>query len=120
MEQITEIIMPAVLQLAGTVLMVVAGIIGYQIKKLYNQYIDTETKKDVVESTVQYVEQVYTDLHGQEKLEKALDRASQILREKGITVYVDELETLIEAAVNGFNSGYTWEKSEVTTSSEGE
>lgn len=106
MEQITEIVMPAVLQLAGTLLMVGTGILGYQVKKLYNKYIDNQTKKDIVKSTVEYVEQVYQDIHGEEKLDKALDRASELLKEAGITVSHNELETLIEAAVNGFNSGF--------------
>lgn len=106
MEQIMEIIMPAILQLAGTILMVIAGVLGYQVKKLYTKYVDTQTKKDVVNSTVQYVEQVYKDIHGEEKLAKAVERASQILNEQGIIVSVDELETLIEAAVNGFNGGF--------------
>ena len=120
MEQIMEVVMPAVLQLAGTVLMVLAGVIGYQIKKLYNKYVDTQVKKDVVESTVQYVEQVFTDIHGQEKLDKAIERASQLLAEQGISVSIDELETLIEAAINGFNNGYQFEKSGVTTAPEEE
>lgn len=118
MEQIMEVVMPAVLQLAGTVLMVGAGILGYQVKKLYNNYIDTQTKKDVVETTVQYVEQICKDLHGQEKLDMAIDRASALLAEQGINVSATELETLIEAAVNGFNGG--WSKSGVTDSSAGE
>lgn len=113
MEQIVETIMPAVLQLAGTVLMCVAGVVGYQIKKAYNKYVDTNEKIAVVNSTVQYVEQVFTDLHGQEKLQKAIDRASELLTQKGINVSSDELETLIESAVNGFNNGYRFEKSEV-------
>lgn len=116
MEQIMEVVMPAVLQLAGTVLMVMAGIVGYQVKKLYNQYIDTQVKKDVVDTTVKYVEQVYTDIHGEEKLAKAIERASQLLNDQGIIVSVDELETLIEATVNGFNGGFN--KSEVTDASE--
>lgn len=106
MEQIMEVVMPAVLQFAGTLLMVMAGIIGYQVKKIYNQYIDTQVKKDVVDTTVKYVEQVYTDIHGEEKLAKAIERASQLLNDQGIIVSVDELETLIEAAVNGFNGGF--------------
>ena len=118
MEQVMEVLMPAVLQLAGTVIMVVAGVIGYQIKKVYTQYIDTQTKKDVVNSTVQYVEQVFTDLHGKEKLNEAIGRASKLLADQGINVSVTELETLIEAAVNGFNGG--WTKSGVTDSSAGE
>lgn len=106
MEQIVETIMPAVLQLAGTVLMCVAGVVGYQIKKLYNKYVDNQTKYDIVASTVEYVEQVYKDIHGEEKLQKALDRASELLTDAGITVSTTELETLIEAAVNGFNGGF--------------
>lgn len=115
MEQITEIIMPAVLQLAGTVLMVGAGIIGYQVKKLYTKYINNQMKYDIVNSTVEYVEQIYTDIHGEEKLDKALERASELLTEAGIVVSSKELETLIEAAVNGFNGGF---KSEVIDTSE--
>lgn len=118
MEQIMEVLMPAVLQLAGTVLMVGTGIIGYQIKKLYTQYVDTQTKKDVVATTVQYVEQICKDLHGQEKLDMALERASKLLAEQGINVSTTELETLIEAAVNGFNGG--WSNSGVTDRSAGE
>lgn len=110
MEQIMEVVMPAVLQLAGTIAMVVAGIIGYQVKKLYTQYVDTQTKKDVVATTVQYVEQICKDLHGQEKLDMALERASKLLAEQGINVSTTELETLIEAAVNGFNGGLDKER----------
>ena len=51
--------MPAALQLAGTILMVGAGIIGYQVKKLYKKFVDNKEKASVVASTVQYVEQVY-------------------------------------------------------------
>ena len=42
----------------------------------------------------------------EEKLQKALDRASELLTNAGITVTTTELETLIEAAVNGFNGGF--------------
>lgn len=79
---------------------------GQYVKKLYNKYVDNETKKDVVYTTVQYVEQVYQDIHGEEKLEKALERASKLLQEKGITISNTELETLIESAVCGFNDGF--------------
>ena len=119
MEQIMKVVMPAALQLAGTILMVLAGIVGYQVKKLFNKYVDTQVKKDIVESTVQYVEQVFKDIHGQEKLDKAIERASQLLAEQEISVSIDELETLIEAAINGFNNGYKFEKSGVNDSSSG-
>lgn len=48
----------------------------------------------------------------------AIEHASALLAEQGINVSATELETLIEAAVNGFNGG--WSKSGVTDSSAGE
>lgn len=56
-------------------------------------------------STVKYVEQIYTDIHGEDKLNEALKQASSILQEKGIQVSQDQLKTLIESAVYGMNQG---------------
>ena len=78
--------------------------VGAEVKKLYAKYIDTQTKKDVVETVVQAVEQLYKDLHGREKLNKALEMAVELLDEKGITATETELHTLIEAAVGAFNN----------------
>ena len=105
MEFINQI-MPSLVDFVAVVIGVALMYAGQYVKKLYNQYADTQTKKDVVETTVQYVEQVYKDIHGQEKLDKALERASELLKEKGIAVSDTELETLIESAVCGFNDGF--------------
>lgn len=105
MEFINEI-MPSLVDFVAVVIGVALMYAGQYVKKLYNQYADTQVKKDVVETTVKYVEQVYKDIHGQEKLDKALERASQLLKEKGIAVSNTELETLIESAVCGFNDGF--------------
>lgn len=99
-------IMPSLLDFIAVVIGVALMYAGKYVKKMYDKYVDTETKKDVVNSTVQYVEQVYKDIHGQEKLDKALERASELLKEKGITVSNTELETLIESALCGFNDGF--------------
>lgn len=105
MEFINQI-MPSLVDFVAVVIGVALMYAGQYVKKLYNQYVDTQTKKDVVSTTVQYVEQVYKDIHGQKKLDKALERASELLKEKGIAVSDTELETLIESAVCGFNDGF--------------
>lgn len=98
-------IMPSLLSLVGTIVAVLLGYAGVEIKKLYNKYVDTQVEKDVVNTTVKYVEQIYTDIHGEDKLKEALKQASSILQEKGIQVSQDQLKTLIESAVYGMNQG---------------
>lgn len=104
MEFLNEI-MPSLLSFVGTVVAVLFGYLGVKVKQLYNKYVDTQVEKDVVYSTVKYVEQIYTDIHGEDKLNEALKQASSILREKGIRVSQDQLKTLIESAVYGMNQG---------------
>lgn len=98
-------IQPYLLEIIVAILTGVASFIGIKIKKVYEDHVNTKTKKDVVETTVKYVEQVYKDIHGEEKLNKAKEKALEWLNEKGISVSDTELEILIEAAVNGFNNG---------------
>ena len=50
--------------------------------------------------------QVYKELNGEEKLQKALEQASTLLMEKGINVSEVELRTLIESAVYGIKNGF--------------
>lgn len=100
-----EDIQPYILEIIVAILTGVASFIGMKIKKIYEDHINTKTKKDVVDTTVKYVEQVYKDIHGQEKLIKAKEKALEWLNEKGISISDTELEILIEASVNGFNNG---------------
>lgn len=104
MEFLNEI-MPSLLSFVGTVVAVLFGYLGVKVKQLYNKYVDTQVEKDVVDSTVKYVEQIFTDIHGEDKLNEALKQASSILQEKGIQVSQDQLKTLIESAVYGMNQG---------------
>ena len=105
MGNILETIQPYILEIIAAILTGVASFIGMKVKKVYEDHINTKTKKDVVDTTVKYVEQVYKDIHGAEKLEKAKEKALEWLNEKGITISDTELEILIEASVNGFKNG---------------
>lgn len=88
------------------VLTALAGYIGIFAKKLYTKYVNDKTKQAVAKTVVQAVEQIYKDLHGEEKLNKALEAASEMLAEKGITITDLELRMLIEAAVAEFNNAF--------------
>lgn len=96
-------------QIIYTILTAIAGYLGLVFKNLYQKYVDNQTKKDVVRTVVQGVEQIYKDLHGEEKLNAALDAASQMLVEKNISVTEFELKMLIEAAVGEFNDAFNKE-----------
>ena len=88
------------------VLTALAGYIGIVAKRLYTKYVNDKTKQAVAKTVVQAVEQIYKDLHGEEKLNKALEAASEMLAEKGITITDLEMRMLIEAALAKFNRAF--------------
>ena len=88
------------------VLTALAGYIGIVAKRLYTKYVNDKTKQAVAKTVVQAVEQIYKDLHGEEKLNKALEAASERLAEKGITITDLEMRMLIEAALAEFNRAF--------------
>lgn len=103
MEIITAIINAYGTKILGAILTALAGIIGMALKHLATQYINTETKRSVARTVVQGVEQIYKDLHGQEKLDKAMEAAAAMLKEYGITVTELELRMLLESALAELN-----------------
>ena len=80
--------------------------IGNRLKKVYEEKVNNETAKAVVEDAVKFVEQVYTDLNGKEKLQKATEQVSEVLASKGIKISSAEINMLIESAVYGLNEGW--------------
>ena len=92
----------------------IAGGIAIVVKNLYKKYVDDQTKKSVVKTVVQGIEQMYKDLHGEEKLNAALENASEMLSLKGISVSEFELRMLIEAAVGEFNDVFNKTEKETT------
>ena len=94
------------MQILYAIITAIAGYIGIVIKNLFTKYINDKTKAAVAKTAVQFVEQVYKDLHGEEKLNEALMAAAEMLHEKGITVSDLEMRVLIEAAVAEFNKAF--------------
>lgn len=93
-------------QILLMVLLALAALLGAQVKNLYNRFITTEIKQSVCRTAVRFVEQVYIDLHGPEKLQQAMAKASEILEGYGIAIPETELVAMIEAAVNEFNNAF--------------
>ena len=98
-------------QIMYAIITAIAGYIGIVVKNLVTKYINDKTKKEVATNAVKFVEQVYKNLHGEEKLEEALVAASEMLADKGITITGLELRVLVEAAVAEFNKAFA-EKAE--------
>ena len=96
-------VLPAIVSLLAAA----AAFAGNQIKRLYEKYINDKTKQSVVRTCVKAVEQLYHDLGGPEKLEKAKASAVEMLNEKGIPITDLELSMLIESAVSEFNYGFS-------------
>ena len=69
-------------------------------------YVNDDTKRTVAKVAVQFVEQVWTTLHGADKLAKALETAEALLKKKGIDFDAEEMQVLIEAAVAEFNEAF--------------
>ena len=96
-------------EILATIVTAIFGLLGVLAKKLYNKIVDEKNEK-IVEKVVGYcvqgVEQLYKDLHGEEKLNKVIESVTDILSEKGITVTDLELRMLIESAVGSFNDNF--------------
>ena len=83
--------------------------IGNKLKNAYQEKINNETAQAVVKDVVQFVEQVYNDIHGKEKLDKAVNQVATILQSRNINISREEIVMLIESAVYGLNEGLTKE-----------
>ena len=89
-----------------SIITAIAGYVGIMVKNMVTKYLNDKTKRAVAKDAVKFAEQVYKNLHGDEKLNEALKAASEMLAEKGITVTDLELRVLIEAAVAEFNKAF--------------
>lgn len=95
------------MEILGAILIALAGYLGVVLKNLATKYLNDKTKRDVAKTCVQAVEQIFKDLHGEDKFNQALENASTILADKGILVSATEMRMLIESAVAEFNEVFS-------------
>jgi len=99
-------------ELLLTAITAIFAFLGTALKKVVEDFVKDKEKKEIVKNVVKSVEQMYKNLHGTDKLDKAMKNASQMLSQKGIDITDLELMTLIEAAVCEFNDAFnkaSWE-----------
>jgi len=80
--------------------------LGTIAKKYFDRIANTKEKKEIARDVVRFTQQVYSDLNGEEKLQKALEASEELLAERGITCSALEMRVLIESAVNSFKGGW--------------
>ena len=106
---ILSMVITAVVGAVGTAL-------GLFFKRLYTNTIGDKIKLDTVKEiarvVVKFVEQVYKDIHGEEKMEEALKAFSEMLNNKGITISELEMRVYLESALAEFNKAFNKEISE--------
>lgn len=97
-----EIIQSNLIEIIVAILTAILSYFGTKIKKIYEEKVNDETKRKVVSTVVKAVEQLYKDLKGEEKLEKAKESILEMLNDKGISITELEMNMLIEEVCNSF------------------
>lgn len=90
----------------GSILTAIAGYLGAKLKGILEWVEVNKEKKAVAETVVKAIEQMYKDLHGEEKKQKAIDGIRQMLDAKGISIADIEIDMLIESVVSEFNNSF--------------
>lgn len=103
MNIIQELINQIGINLIQTFAAIIVAYVGIVCKRLYEKYINTELKKSIVEDCVKAVEQIYNDIHGNNKKVECENKICQLLSEYGITITQAELDIMIESAVQEMN-----------------
>ena len=111
MEFITSFISEYGLMILYALLTALAGFIGTQLKRIYENHINDETKEKVVATCVKAVEQLYHDLNGEEKLAKAKENIVAMLTAKKPMRVPTTSTTPVRAAIRNVFFGETPEAS---------
>lgn len=103
-----------------SLLSVAASVIGAWIGRIYKEKVNDETKRKVVLTCCKAVKQLYKDLHGAEKYDKAVEAIVAMLGEKGITITDLEIKMLIEEVCSDFSEAVRTEIALETSEKGGE
>ena len=94
------------MELIGLLMVAILGCLGNAARNIYREHVNDDTKRAIAKACAAFVEQAWKTLHGEEKLQKALETAHELLEKKGIAFDPDEMMVLIEAAVAEFNEAF--------------
>ena len=103
MEFVTNFLDQYGVEILMAILTAVGSYVALFCKGAIDKFINNKTKKDVVKTVVKAVEQVYKDIHGEDKLNQAISDVTQVLNEKNIPFTETEVRLLIESTLAEFN-----------------
>lgn len=82
-----------------SIVLMIFSYVSIEIKKIYHKYINDKTKKEVINTVCQGVEQLYPNESSNQKLNIAVNNINEILKEKNININDLELRMYIESTV---------------------
>ena len=83
------------MELIGLLMVAILGCLGNAARNIYREHVNDDTKRAIAKACAAFVEQAWKTLHGEEKLQKALETARELLAKKGIAFDPDEMMVLI-------------------------
>ena len=87
----------------GIIRSIVMGVLSYialDLKKEYKKHIQDKTKKEVVDKVCNYVNEVYPNSTGEDKINIAITSTKEILKEKGIVISDLEIRVLLHNSIH--------------------
>ena len=103
---ILEIVNDYGMELLKALVLITAGLAAAIVCRLCSRYVNTEVKRTLARTGVLFVEQVFKDLHGEEKMDKFLEWVAARLQQYGIKFDADEMKALAEAWLAEFNGAF--------------
>ena len=91
------------LSLVDAIATALVGFICIYFKRMIQRKLDTAEKRRIAKNVVLFVEQVYKGVGGEEKLNRAMEAAQEMLAESGITFNELEMRVLIESFLAQMN-----------------
>lgn len=86
------------------IMYIIFSVLAIAAAKYIKPLLQNKTIEVIAKNVVLCVEQTFKDLHGEEKLDKALERFSEMLAARKIDLPADEMKVMIEAAVAKLNN----------------
>ena len=102
LDLLTEMIFAAM----GVVVTAVAAKLGEALASFLKEKGQNECIRNVAETCVSAVQMMYRDLGGEEKLSRAMEMASSVLEEKGISLSEDRIRISLESALASFRGAF--------------
>ena len=94
-------------QIIEAVLAILVGLLVLAATKYIKPLLQNKVIETIAKNVVLCVEQTYKDLHGDDKLNKALESFSEILAARKIKLSASEMRVMIEAAVAKLNNVFS-------------